>query len=124
MSESKVRELIDMAKRDVREVKVGDEVMKLKDFMGNDLTIGSTIQLTGEWHQLIGKIVEFHAGGILVGTAYGKDVPQGQTPSRLRILVDMTLAIQPGASVLSGSFRLANPMDGEVIVKTETKSQA
>jgi hypothetical protein len=123
MSESKVRELLDLAKRNVREVKLGDEVMKLKDSVGNPINLGDLILLQNDAKMMLARVVEYHPGGLLVGTAYGKDVPQGQLPARLRILIDMTVALQPGVSTLAGAFRIANPEVGETIVKIDKPTE-
>ena len=89
-----------------------DRKTKIRDGMGNFLSVGDMIVFIKDLQGSVGRVAEFHPGGVDLASVKGKT-----TPARLRIVFDMTITIPPGVNFVKDIFRVVNPQNEEVLTK-------
>lgn len=103
-------------KPNLKLVETPSELTPLTDCNGISLSVGDKIVFMFGTQQMEGIIVEYKAGGLLVAEGDGRR-PVGQTPSRVRVIVDVTITLNPGQTAIGSCYRTPNPKEGEEIIK-------
>jgi len=87
---------------------------KIRDIVGNELKEGDFVSFyprnTGLW---IAKIVEVKEGGVSLSI----DKNKAMTPAQIRIVMDVTLTINPMMPIFHDLVRIAPPGADEIVNK-------
>jgi hypothetical protein len=90
---------------------------EVRDLLGNTLKVGDMAVLHNDPQKMgliVAKIIEVSSGGLSVAVDRNQ---KGQTPAKVRILIDMTLTGNPQMPIFPVLCKVANPNSEALIDK-------